>query len=429
MQDLISFLHADGLLTRGECSAIKGAARNLQENPVRILRSLNIAAPADIQRCFKVYFNYPMVTDTLVASLTSDYAALMPVDLALHYSVFAFGQDTNKLHIGMEDPTDRVTLEALKFFLNRDLQPAAANVYQLCSALEKLYGVSESQSGVETILDRARGSGAWSLHEKALFEKMLEERRLREQEDLRTTNSPASHRKSPSPTAATDQTLGANGTSLGRPDHEETISKVRASGTDDIETEDGGLDDDEWSASGSPALTAADDSSAESFEDLLEAAASDSDIPPFDEDDFGFETGDETASPVADPNPFPDTSSGFEEATLTPSNDLMDLTETESFEADTTPEALPTIPHLTLSGLAQKALIKVSMANSGNHAIAIANAIFEHLQVVFFVDEDGTVAVNAAGQNVTEAHLETLPWSVLAPLARSLGKKSQSKAS
>lgn len=186
MQDLVTFLHADGLITRSESLAIKTAARDLHENPVRILRSLNIASPKDIQKCFKVYFNFPLVTDSLVDHLTGEYASLIPIDLAIHYSVFAFGEDGNKLFVGMEDPSDRSTREALRFFLDREIVASAANVYQLRRALDKLYGLDESASGLETVLDKARGAGAWSETERALFEKILQERAAREEEERKS---------------------------------------------------------------------------------------------------------------------------------------------------------------------------------------------------------------------------------------------------
>lgn len=185
MQNLISFLHADGLITRTEAHAIAKAARELNENPVRILRSLNIASPLDIQKCFKIYLNFPIVTDVLVESLTGEYASLIPIDLAAHYSVFAFGEDGDRLFVAMEDPTDRATLSALEFFLEREIVPSAVNVYQLSRALQKLYGVDEEFSRLETVLDQARGAGAWSEKERELFRKIMEERSAREAERKR----------------------------------------------------------------------------------------------------------------------------------------------------------------------------------------------------------------------------------------------------
>lgn len=189
MRDLIGLLHGDGLLTRAECTALRKAAQDLNESPAKILRSLNVAAPQDIQRCFRVYFNFPLVTDALIESLTPDYAALVPVDLALHFGAFGFGQEGNRLFVAVEDPTDRRVIESLRFFLNCEICPAAANVYQLSAALERLYGVPESHSGLLTVLDKARGAGAWSQHERALFEQIFEERRLREEEDARAAET------------------------------------------------------------------------------------------------------------------------------------------------------------------------------------------------------------------------------------------------
>ncbi len=439
MQDLITFLHADGLITRSECAAIKKTSRDLRENPVRVLRSLNVAAPEDIQRCFKVYFNYPLVTDALVRNLTGEYAALIPVDLALHFSVFGFGQEGDSLHVGMEDPTDRATIEALKFFLGKEILPSAANVYQLTTAMAKLYGVSEGASGLETVIDQARGAGAWSQTEREMFEKILEERRIREQEVKKSVTfvSPAGAEKSAIPrTDLVDSAKRAEaGSNLKESlDSSDLQSKSEgrdtSSGVSLFESEDFDFDgmDEKKSALSDPDSSEDDgfseltsqqntslgqdnavaDDSMLSHEELLASVETDS-LPEFDED--SFESDSDTSLEV------------FEVGELEGQSEITEIPEVPN---DPVPAANLSISAIT--NLVQKALLKVSLCAYREAATTAANAVLGTEKISIESTHSGPIQVHYQGTRLTEFQLNQSPWSSLGVLLRALEKKAQSNS-
>ena len=439
MQDLITFLHADGLITRSECAAIKKTSRDLRENPVRVLRSLNVAAPEDIQRCFKVYFNYPLVTDALVSNLTGEYAALIPVDLALHFSVFGFGQEGDSLHVGMEDPTDRATIEALKFFLGKEILPSAANVYQLTTAMAKLYGVAEGASGLETVIDQARGAGAWSQTEREMFEKILEERRIREQEVKKSVTfvSASGAEKAPIPrtdlvnpakSAETGSSLAKSPESSGFQSTSEDSEST--AGGSLFESEDFDFDgmDDKKSALPDPDSgeddgfsdgtleqkmtmasdnTVADDSML-SHEELLASVETDS-LPEFDED--SFESDSDTGV------------DGFEFGELEGQSEIPDI-----LDAPNDPVPTVNLSVSAVTNLVQKALLKVSLCAYREAATSAANAVLGAETISIESSHSGPIQVYYQGTMLTENQLNQSPWSSLGVLLRALEKKAQSNS-
>ena len=438
VQDLITFLHADGLITRSECAAIKRTSRDLRENPVRVLRSLNVAAPEDIQRCFKVYFNYPLVTDALVSNLTGEYAALIPVDLALHFSVFGFGQEGDSLHVGMEDPTDRATIEALKFFLGKEILPSAANVYQLTTAMTRLYGVAEGASGLETVIDQARGAGAWSQTEREMFEKILEERRIREQEVRKSVTfvSATGSEKKPvvrndfansANSAKTAETAGDSKKPVEPPSFQEKseVHEPSSGGSlfasDDFDFD--GIDekksampdldsagDDEFSDATLPQNTKVsqsntfEDDSLLSHEELLASVETDS-LPEFDED--SFESDSDTGVDVFEPG---------------------ELEEPSEISEPPTPSAPVSLSISVMTNLVQKALLKVSLCTDRAAATAAANAVLGAEMISIESDQSGPILVHYQGARLTEYQLNQSPWSSLRILLRALEKKSQSNS-
>lgn len=435
MQDLITFLHADGLITRSECTAIKKASRDLRENAVRVLRSLNVAAPEDIQRCFKVYFNYPLVTDSLVDNLTGEYAALIPVDLALHFSVFGFGQEGDCLHVGMEDPTDRATIEALKFFLGKEILPSAANVYQLTTAMAKLYGFTEGASGLETVIDLARGAGAWSQTEREMFEKILQERKIREQEINKSVTfvsavsrdkpqSAPSDLRSPAGQLKSAAQWNGSAESFGAPAKTEvadiisgsSVFKNEAFDLDTLaETSAGLVEGDKVVAaerllenfeqnSGSAQGSAPKDDSMLSHEELLASVESEP-LPEFDEDAFETdEAGIEVFGPAG-----------------------LDATQDGGAEPDEVKPAPAAAAHLSiaaLTSLAQKALLKVSLCRDRQAAIAATNAVVGGERIRVESGGAGSLLVYYDDSLLSETQLNQAPWSALGILLRSVEKKS-----
>jgi hypothetical protein len=382
VQDLVTFLHADGLITRSESLAIKRAARDLHENPVRILRSLNIASPSDIQKCFKVYFNFPLVTDSLVDHLTGEYASLIPVDLAIHYSVFGFGEEANKIFVGMEDPSDRSTREALHFFLDKDIVASAANIYQLKRALSKLYGLDERSSGLETVLDKARGAGAWSETEQALFEQILQERAAREEDErksvtivsvpsaqaLHPDHPPAAHPGQPQEpsnrTVRMNQSASTNQQPIPiNPPKDADLAEAEAS--EQLF---------EQQADPTPPLHA-DDSDQEPGYEL--ANFDDSTLEPFDDNDFESEPDYVTL----DSDPFAedtkDTQLDLDETkdwNLTQSSPLEDHTDHAPGERDE-----PPLDASALKSAAQRAQVKLALCTDPDKALSTLNELLEPL--------------------------------------------------
>ncbi len=469
MQDLVTFLHADGLITRSESLAIKKASRHLHENPVRVLRSLNIASPLDIQNCFQLYFNFPLVTDSLIDNLTGEYASLVPVDLATHYSVFGFGEEGNRLYVGLEDPTDRATLGALSFFLNRELLPSAANVYQLSRALEKLYGLDEKMSGLETVLDQARGAGAWSKSERELFDKILEERAARESEmrqnvTIVPTGLPQPQEESwahpveppPEPAsepeeAALPETAVAEATEVDVSEPElgedagaftadidlaeveteeqppaEPVSLLDSIDEDELEE----LDDDDFAVESDLVELSPDPT------ELPEAAQAgeNADEPELEEPaaDFAdFDEGWEGSEPEAEPElaepaaEFADFDEGLEnseplsEPVQEPEVEqdaLLDepMADVVGLEAAAEREALAAPSAQKLSLLAGRARIKLSLCGSAEERVNIANSLFDAVGVVFERNETGGVDVICDGEKLSEEQLQEAPWSQLA---------------
>jgi hypothetical protein len=380
--DLIGFLQGDGLLSRAECSALRKASKDLLESPVRLLRSLNVAAPEDLQRCFQVYFNYPLVTDALVDSLTGDYAALVPVDLALQFGVFGFGQEGNRLYVALEDPTDERVLAALRFFLNCKIVPAAANVYQLSAALERVYGVPAADNGLSTVLDRARGAGAWSQQERELFDRMFEERRAREreaqeEESRRLVRSSAKRRvrpkqpqssgvQEPSPTA----TVAIEPAGVQESDQALTAQSEAAVPKTLLEQD-------------KPASLTPVPEPEPSFESLLTEAAEIEDLPPLDDD--GFDDGEDFIA-----------------------------------QDDVSPMAL--------SALTQRALLKSAMGRDPEQILDLVNGVFAAEDIAFGFGPGGQVVVARKGTPLADEVLMTQTWSTVASVIRMLEKKSQSKA-
>jgi hypothetical protein len=150
-------MYQDGQISATELSSLRKTCRELHESPVRVLRSLNISNPEEIQASLQRAFRIPAITDRLVASLDESFKALIPIDIALHYSVFAIAEDNNNLHVAMEDPSDKGTIHRLEFFLNRRIVPAAATVNQIADALSRLYDALPEQMKLTTSIESSRG--------------------------------------------------------------------------------------------------------------------------------------------------------------------------------------------------------------------------------------------------------------------------------
>lgn len=158
MHDLLQLMYQDGYLSSTELAALKRTSRNLRENPVRILRSLNIATPGEIKDLLQKYYGFPAATDKVIEELDESLRAIIPADLALHYCVLPIAEDKNDLYVLMEDPTDKGTINQLQFFLNRKIVPVIATVVQLSNGLCRLYGVEPGRLKLSGLLETSRGA-------------------------------------------------------------------------------------------------------------------------------------------------------------------------------------------------------------------------------------------------------------------------------
>jgi hypothetical protein len=157
MYDLLQVMQQDGYLSSGELIALRKTCKELGENPVRILRSLNIASPEQIQEYLQRYFRVNALGNQAISKLDESYQAYVPIDLAIHYSCFGLGEENSALYIAMEDPSDRGAIQQLRFFLNKRIIVIAATVYQLAEGLSRIYRVSIPNLKLTTVIERSRG--------------------------------------------------------------------------------------------------------------------------------------------------------------------------------------------------------------------------------------------------------------------------------
>ncbi len=157
MYDLLQVMQQDGYLSSGELIALRKTCKELGENPVRVLRSLNIASPEQIQEYLQRYFRVNALGDQAITMLDEGYQTYIPIDLAIHYSCFGLGEDNSVLYVAMEDPSDRGTVQQLRFFLNKRIIAISATVFQLAEGISKIYRVSIPNLKLTTVIEKSRG--------------------------------------------------------------------------------------------------------------------------------------------------------------------------------------------------------------------------------------------------------------------------------
>ncbi|MEY4065678.1 MAG: hypothetical protein RIR26_1886 [Pseudomonadota bacterium] len=158
MHDLLQLMYQDGHLSSTELEALKRTSRQLKENPVRLLRSLNIATPGEIKNLLQRYYGFAAATDKLIEELDDSFRSLIPADLALHYCVIPIAEEKSDLYVLMEDPTDKGVISQLQFFLDRRIVPVIATMQQLTNGLCRLYGVEPARLKLSGILETSRGA-------------------------------------------------------------------------------------------------------------------------------------------------------------------------------------------------------------------------------------------------------------------------------
>lgn len=157
MLDLLQFMQQDGYLSANELSALRRTAKELGESPVRLLRSLNIASPEQIQNFLQRHFKVLLLKEEALAGLSEDHQIFLPIDIALFYSCFGLAEENNELYIAMEDPSDRGLINQLRFLLDKKIVGICATVYQLAEGLTKIYNVPLTKLKLTTPLEKSRG--------------------------------------------------------------------------------------------------------------------------------------------------------------------------------------------------------------------------------------------------------------------------------
>lgn len=157
MLDLLKFMQQDGYLSNQELIALRKTSKELGESPVRLLRSLNIASPEQIQVFLQKHFHVLILKEDSLANVGPEYQIYVPIDIALFYSCFGIGEEEDILYIAMEDPSDRGIVNQLRFLLGKRIVGVCATVYQLAEGLTKIYHFQVSNLKLTTAIERSRG--------------------------------------------------------------------------------------------------------------------------------------------------------------------------------------------------------------------------------------------------------------------------------
>ncbi|MBX9704367.1 MAG: hypothetical protein K2X39_09470, partial [Silvanigrellaceae bacterium] len=157
MQDILYMMHQNGYLSATELVAIRKTCRELGENPIRIMRSLNILPQDEIQSYLQKYYQVNAFKNEGIDELNSAYQIFLPKDLAINYSCFAMGEIEGKIFIALEDPCDKGVIRQLEFFLNKKIVAVAATAFQIAHGIHKIYGIPISELKLTTLIDKSRG--------------------------------------------------------------------------------------------------------------------------------------------------------------------------------------------------------------------------------------------------------------------------------
>jgi len=164
MQDLLQLMYQDGHLSSTELAALRRTSRQLRENPVRVLRSLNVATPGEIKELLQRYYGFAAATDKLIEEIDDSLRPLIPADVALHYCVLPIAEENGEIYILMEDPTDKGVINQLRFFIEKKIVPVIATVQQLSTGLCRLYGVEPGRLKLSGLLEASRGAVGVSIN-------------------------------------------------------------------------------------------------------------------------------------------------------------------------------------------------------------------------------------------------------------------------
>lgn len=164
MRDILQVMFDDGFLSATELVALRKTSRELRENPVRLMRSLNVASPIEIQTYFSRFLGFSSVEDDKLEKIDIENKKIIPADIAKFFSVFALGKRGNRVVIAMEDPSDKNLTHQIEFFLGQKIVGLCATVNQLAFGLQRLYGFKQNDMKLTTVLEQSRGIQVGKLH-------------------------------------------------------------------------------------------------------------------------------------------------------------------------------------------------------------------------------------------------------------------------
>lgn len=157
MLDLLQFMQQDGYLSAQELVALRKTSKELGESPVRLLRSLNIASPEQIQLFLQKHFKVLLLKEEALAELGPNHQIFVPLDIAIFYSCFGIGEENGITYIAMEDPSDRGVINQLRFLLSKRIVGVCATVYQIAEGLTKIYNLQITNLKLTTPIEKSRG--------------------------------------------------------------------------------------------------------------------------------------------------------------------------------------------------------------------------------------------------------------------------------
>jgi hypothetical protein len=169
---LLEVLKNEGFLSHDEFVSLRRTCRDLKENQVRILRSLNILTQNQIQAVFAEAFRVEALTEQILSQLSPNQNSLIPKDVCIYLGVLPIGlsqrtwktlppsvsEHRETLKVAMEDPSDIGNIHKLKFFVDHHITPLCATADQIARGLKKIFFVDHSQTKLQTVLEKGRGT-------------------------------------------------------------------------------------------------------------------------------------------------------------------------------------------------------------------------------------------------------------------------------
>lgn len=380
MYDLLQVMQQDGYLSSGELIALRKTCKELGENPVRVLRSLNIASPEQIQEYLQRYFRVNALGDQAIAMLDEGYQIYMPIDLAIHYSCFGLGEENSVLYVAMEDPSDRAAIQQLRFFLNKRIIAISATVFQLAEALSKIYRVTIPNLRLTTVIEKSRGV-IGGLRYEAPFEAEA----MTIGEDFAGANL----------SDADSQDVESFVSTSTNSDEATSKESIKESSTSEPSAEITSPEIDAANTPSSPSVGFIDGSSGEVEAGMLESDnnlnSSSSQEPTSVQE---FEGNPESQTSSEEELLSEDTVGEGQQASAT------EPTEEQSLDDKLNEREIGENEIAQLSALASSAFVKVSMMQNKNQAIELVNSLLDPFKFSVTLNEDNSYQITGEGYSV-----------------------------